>query len=232
VKPRSKVVNHFSYFFGASVFLFKSAKCLPLITVAIVSFSCSLAKSDSSWSEGWKWGVKVGLGGTGIVKTAIVDLEELQVSRSEGPIVFGLAIERVLTDKLTFALEHHRGFRLGPFSMGIGFTSAVWRWYYLGVVPELVDVSAGDTIFTPLWGAFLGGSAGLALGSASREGEIVNEIDGSGAIIGMAIGADYYYSPQRLMRFEIFSSSTFFTSGSLAASMSEFGLMVGTFFPF
>jgi hypothetical protein len=83
------------------------------------------------WSQ-WNVAVKGGFGGTGIKKTVTIDEGEVEVSRSEGPGVFGFGIEKPLSDKWSLAFEHRRGFRLGPFSSGVGFTDVTWRWYYMG----------------------------------------------------------------------------------------------------
>ncbi|MCB0389697.1 MAG: hypothetical protein KDD58_00330 [Bdellovibrionales bacterium] len=189
-------------------------------------------QSYSAYALDWNLGLKGGFGGTGIQKTVETDDGNIDANRSEGPAVVGIGLEKNISDKLSFAIEHRRGFRFGPFTSGVGFTDATWRWYYMGVVPAIVPQKSESYFFTKKWSYFLGGAAGLAFGEISREGEKIKKVKSSGVTIGIKIGADLHYRSDMVIRSEIVTSSTFMNASVIEESMSEFGLLCGVLFSY
>ncbi|MCB0413335.1 MAG: hypothetical protein KDD50_03320 [Bdellovibrionales bacterium] len=188
--------------------------------------------SSESFARSWKWGIIGGLGGMGISKTVTLEGEPVTASRSEEPGIFGVRFETQYSDRWAFSIEHRRGFRFGPFSMGVGFTDANWRWYFLSPPPILVANDVQSYIFENRMAYFLGFSTGIAFGEISREGDLIPRIESSGVTIGFRGGVDYPLNAKMFLRPEIIVSTTFLNSGSVASSMSEFGLVCGVLVPF
>lgn len=201
-----------------------------LLTIFFMTFT--LLPVENGHCSDWYWGVKAGFGGTGLSKSVTIEEESITANRSEGPGVFGVSLETMLGDKLSIAIEHRRGFRLGPFSSGVGFTDFTWRWYLLGSGFALVPPPAKEYIFTPKWSYFAGVSVGLAFGKVTREEDLVQEVETSGATVGTKVGADYHYRKNILFRPEVIYSTTFINTSQVQSSMSEFGLMFGTVFKY
>ncbi|MCB9025294.1 MAG: hypothetical protein H6625_03180 [Bdellovibrionaceae bacterium] len=195
-----------------------------------VVFICLLLQVLFAHASPWNVGLKGGFGGTGIKKTVDLDQGNVDASRSEGPGVIGISLEKVVSDRWSLAIEHRRGFRFGPFSSGVGFTDVTYRWFYMAAAPALVLKSSDSYIFTKKWVPFLGFSSGIAFGSIHREGDKVSSVDSSGIIMGTKLGIDYHYKSNMILRPEVIVSSTFMNSGNVPSSMSEFGLMFGALF--
>ena len=200
--------------------------------MTIMLSSGSVALAQDQWLANWNVSIKGGFGGTGIVKTTMYEDEAVELSRSEGPAVIAIGIETPITDRWTFALEHHRGFRLGPFSTGVGFTHAFWRWSYPRAFPAMIRPSQEEFMFNRDWTGFVGGGVGLAMGSIEREGDLIPRIEASGLTLGLTLGVDYPYRTDMLIRSELIVASTIMSSGTLPGSLSEFLLSCGIVFPY
>ncbi len=181
----------------------------------------------------WRWGLGFGFGGSGIKKqTDSPTLGLVTAEKSEGFGMLHLFAERTWGPRFLVGIEHSRGFRMGPFSAGVGFTSAILRWFYLGPAPELVY---GDTekthLFVKRWSPYTGGTFGVAAGTIKREGDQVPEVSSSGVHFGLKNGIDYSYSQKMLWRWEISYQSTFFQDAVRPATMTEFSLWMGLIMP-
>ncbi len=152
--------------------------------------------------------------------------------KSEGIGMFHLFAERLWGPRFVVGVEHSRGVRLGPFSAGVGFSSAVLRWFYLGPAP---DVHHGENeqsqIFVKRWSPYTGGTFGIAEGTIQREGDQVASVSSSGVHFGIKNGIDYSYSPKMMWRWEISYQSTFFQDPVRPATMTEFSLWMGLIMP-
>ena len=205
---------------------------LPKILLSM-TLLFSLPAYSWDWDfSGWTWGYSAGLGGTGITKTVNTNGSNVDVSRGETPGMFGLEISKMTSDTWRLSFSHRRGFRLGPFSSGVGFTAVSWNWYYMGTPPLPVSAQAENYVTEDTWEPFLGFSTGLAQGTITRDGDEVASVTSSGAIIGIRVGADYRSTPNLVYRPEIIGSQTFFNSSSKESSLSEFGLMWGFVYAF
>lgn len=201
----------------------------------VMAISLVFSSQALAWEwdfSGWTWGYSVGLGGTGITKTVNNNGADVDVSRGETPGMFGIEISKMTGDTWRTSIGHRRGFRLGPFSSGVGFTTISWNWYYLGPPPLPVSAQAPDYVTEDTWEPFLGFSTGLAQGTITRDGDEVGSVTSSGAIIGIRVGADYRSTPNLVYRPEIVGSQTFFNSSAKQSSLSEFGLMWGFTYAF
>ncbi len=187
-------------------------------------FSSSLCAQASDW----RLGASIGYGGAGLSSTANVDGTLTSVSRSEGPGMASVFVDELLTDYLDFSLEHIRGFRLGPFSSGVSFTGMAFRWYFWGPAPNgNPDTKTETTLFVRRYTPFVGLATGVALADISRTNDLVPRVTGSGAYIGIRLGADYPIRPGFGIRPQITTSTTFFSSVSPPTKLSEFALECG-----
>lgn len=178
------------------------------------------------------YGFMGGLGGSGINKTVEVEGIDIDVSRSEGPGIVGLSIETFIHDRWSMSLGHRRGFRLGPFSMDISFTGLTFRRYFYKPTPVLPRNGLGSAVSIQTWAPFVGFGSGVALGETDRDtkGEQIPNLDFSGVFFGFHTGVDYHWKPGIILRPEIFYSQTFMDSSLTAATISEFGLVLGVHF--
>ncbi len=177
-------------------------------------------------------GASLGYGGSGISGNATINSTAVPVDRSESPGMLGVSIETILSDKSTLAIDHTRGFSLGPFSMGVGFTGFTWRRYFSGTVPSMVDSPTESTILIKRYIPFLGLEAGVAQGTIFRSGDLVPSITGSGVFYAFRLGVDYQMEPRFIVRTEILSGTTFATSGFDQSKLTEFSFQSGLVYIF
>lgn len=209
--------------------LYIKAVLFKQLLIILILFNPSAQAFD--WSlKGWTWSVSPGIGGTGIQKTVQQNGSQVDVSRGETPGMIGVEISKMTSDQWSFSIGHRRGFRLGPFSSGVGFTAVSWNWYYLGAPPMPISVEAESYVTEDGWAPYVGLSTGLAQGTISREADEVSSVTASGAFVGIRLGADYRYTPDLVLRPEIIGSQSFFNSSNLQSTLSEFGIMCGFVF--
>lgn len=173
----------------------------------------------------------LGLGGAGITKEVDTPSGRTTAERSEGMGMMHLFGETLWTDNRVVGVEHSRGFRLGPFSSGVGFTSAYYKWHYMGPAPDVIKKSDQSTLFIKRWSPYVGPVVGIASGSITREGDIIPKVSSSGVHFGLKNGVDYLLDPGLGMRIEVSYKQTFFQSETLPASMTEFSIWYGLFIP-
>lgn len=140
-------------------------------------------------------------------------------------------VETLWTDTRVVGLEHARGFRMGPFSSGVGFTTLYYKWHFMGPAPEVFKSSDTSTLFIKRWSPYVGPSIGLASGRIKREGDEIPSVSSSGVAFGIRFGTDYLLRPNLGMRLEISGSQTIFQSETLPANMNQFSLWYGLFVP-
>lgn len=174
----------------------------------------------------------MGLGGQGIVKQVDVESALTTVQRGESPLMTHVFLDHTLSSSWGFSIEHSRGVRLGPFSSGVGFTSAIWRWYYLAPPIELVSNEKGTYLFEKRWTAYTGIATGLAYGTITREADQVPSVTESGVHIGFRNGVDYLLNPKMGLRSEIAFSTTIAQSQARPGAVREFSLWTGIYFPY
>jgi hypothetical protein len=176
-------------------------------------------------------GGSLGFGGAGLTKSVLVSSRSTLVSRSEGPGVFSLFAETLLTDKSTFGVEHSRGFGLGPFSSGVSFTGIMWRRYFLGPVPSVIPSKDGrSTLFIKRYIPFVGLASGVAMADISREQDQVGNVKGTGVYFGTKFGLEYPLSRGMGIRPEIIYNMTMMNSSPIPSSLSEFALQCGFYY--
>lgn len=174
----------------------------------------------------------MGFGGTGISKIVNQEGTELTVEKSEGPGMLNVFLDRVMfRDDFVVGLEHSRGFRMGPFSSGVGFTAAGLRWHYLGPAPDPLSSTGPAQIAVRRWSPYTGGATGIALGTIIREGDRVKSVTSSGVTLGLKNGVDYLWRPSIALRIEVSYSFTFAQDPVKPAQMTEFSLWSGVFIP-
>ncbi len=191
-----------------------------------------LAFAHSANARDWRVGTSIGFGGTGIAKPVRVNGTLVNIERSEGPGVFSVFGETLLSDKMNGGIEHSRGFRLGPFTSGLSFTGIYLRYYFFGPAPAMVkSAGAGEsTILYRKYSLFLGGTSGVAQGKVSRSGDQVPNVSGTGVFMGIRMGADYMLSPKHGIRPELIYNTTFMASETNAPTLSEFAIQCGFVF--
>jgi hypothetical protein len=186
-----------------------------------------LLNGSPAKASSWTVGVFAGFGGQGIKKNAIVEDDQVaEASRSEGPMVLGLSLEKLLSDRWGLAIEHRRGFRIAPLSSGVSFTGVSGRWYYLRNASTLVDADATNYILLRTWSPYVGGAAGFAQGTIKRERNPVPVTSSSGFYVGIKVGLDYHYKPNLLLRPELNYSLTPLGTAETSGELSEFSLGV------
>lgn len=173
----------------------------------------------------------MGFGGSGIEKEVPFENATTVAQKSEGFGMMHFFIENTWSSHWLYGLEHSRGFRLGPFSSGVGITSATFKWHYLGTVPEVRPLSDTTTLFEKRWSFYTGFSTGIASGTITREGDQIESVSSSGITFGIKNGVDYLLRKNLGMRIEMSFSSTFFQATTLPANMREFSLWYGLFIP-
>lgn len=198
-----------------------------------VLFPALLISPLSSQGSTWRGGAGLGLGGQGIKKqTTTVEDSLTTVERSESPLTGQIYLDRLILPNWTLGIEHSRGFRMGPFSSGIGFTSGIVRWYYLAPPPEPSrQLKSLSTFFQRRWSPYGGFSTGVAFGQVVREADLVPSVSESGVHIGFRGGADYLYKPSMGLRAEVTFQTTLFQNQVRPGYLQEFSLWAGFFVP-
>ncbi len=190
----------------------------------------SLESHALRFEKDFIWGVLGGFGGTGIEKSVDVEGQLFQISRSEVPGMIGISVETFIHSDWSVAIAHRRGFRFGPFSMGVGFTGTTVRYYPWHDAP-IIPKSELEASFTLLkWAPFVGGGVGIANGSIDRERDVVGTISSSGVFFGFHAGFDYHWLPRLVVRPEILFSTTIIDTSAAPATLREFGAVVGLHF--
>jgi len=179
----------------------------------------------------WRLGANIGFGGTGISSTVQINGVDLEVHRSDGPLAYSLSVEYPMSVDTTLAVDMTKGVSLSPFSEGVTFTGATYRWYYPNVYPAMVKSKTNSsTLLLQEWCPYIGPSMGLAQGTINRQKDLVSSVDGSGIYIGMHAGVDYQLSPNFVSRSELASGMTLGSSGLVKTSLSEFVIQTGIYF--
>jgi hypothetical protein len=181
----------------------------------------------------YRVGGTLGLGGTGLISDQKISDVVVEVERSEGPGVFGIFLEYLTSDTTSVAVGHTRGFNLGPFSSGIGFTGVTWRKFFFGPAPSMVSSKEErSTLLIQRYALFSGVEVGVADGSTYRENDALPNASASGLFMGFHGGCDYQTSPGIVQRYEVVYSTTPVSTGSLKKSLTEFALQFGVYFIF
>lgn len=179
----------------------------------------------------WTYGASIGLGGTGIQSKVQVDGAETNVERAEGPGTISLFADRIYNDTWSIAIEHIRGFRLGPLSSGLSFTGVGAKWYFWSPIPTYSEVSPESThLFIQQFSPFVGFTTGIASGSIKRTNDKITSVTGSGVYMGLRGGMDYLLKPGIGLRGESSLSTTFSYSEKPVTTITEFSLRIGIFF--
>jgi hypothetical protein len=199
--------------------------CFSIIALTVIFLSQRTFAGGS-----YQIGASFGYGGSGIMQAVTVDGAATVVERSEGPGMIAFFANRFISDYLSIGLEHSRGFSLAPFSMGSSFTGIATRWYFWGPAAAVASPSEGESVllvkrFTP----FAGLAVGVAAAEIKRENDAVPSVSGSGAYMGVRIGADYPLGVGFGIRPEISTSSTFYQNPAAPATLSEFALQCGLY---
>ena len=202
----------------------KRSKPLKFLLVASVLTLPTFASS-------WRIGGLVGFGASGITKQVEVDDSIIVAEKSENPGYGVLFIERPILERYTISIDHSRGFGLGPFTTGVGFTGGTLRYFFLAPAQVLSQTTSTNTFTVRQLAPYVGGSSGIAFGTIIREADEVDSVSESGVYIGIKVGMDLILSATMGFRTEISVSSTIFASSNLPGTLSEFGLTAGLYFP-
>jgi hypothetical protein len=190
--------------------------------------------ATSARAGDFRFGAGLGYGGAGITKAEAVGTSDAKqsVKRSEGPGTISLYVDYVLGDRATLGFEHLRGYRLGPFSSGVGFTGINTRWYFRNPVPTVgKSTDGGSTLLVQQYSFFVGLGSGVAVGTINRDDDKVPSIQSSGVYIGINFGADYPLAPGIVLRPQITSYSTFSSSSKTSpADLSFFSFGASVYF--
>lgn len=179
----------------------------------------------------YRLGGCIGFGGTGVTTVSSVDGSDMEVSRSDGPIMLNLAAEVLTSDTSSISLNHIRGIAITPFSSGVTFTGFTWRWYFMGQAPSMVPSQEDrSTLMITKKVFFWGLSTGVANGSVSRTKDLVSSVDASGVYFGFNGGYDYQTDPGKIIRVEVLSHTSPKSSGFVQSSLSAFAIQIGMFF--
>lgn len=179
-----------------------------------------------AFASEWRLGGGLGFGGAGITKT----MDGKTIERAESPGTLQFFVDRPLTSRWLLGLEHMRGFRLGPFTFGVGVTSFTARWYYLREMTNLVKSEGStSTLLQRTWSPYVGGGTGFSEGKISREGAITRNVTGSGVHFGFRTGADYTWLANVGIRAEVSYSTTIFSSSNYPQTLTSFSLWGGFF---
>lgn len=178
-----------------------------------------------------------GIGGTGMQTTATIGsgatISSTVVDRSEGPLMFGLSVEKLISDTMSVGLEDLQGVRMGPFSSGEQFVGGAVRWYFKGPAIQAMSESSTDTVlFLKRYSPFVGYSLGVAFANISRPSDQVPSVTGSGIYYGVRGGVDYSIRPGRFWRSEMTYATTMQSSSGPATILSEFGILFSYCFSF
>jgi len=187
----------------------------------IMSFCC-LTQAQ------FRVGGMLGFGGTGLTSTTKINEVDITVKRSDGPILISFYAEYLLNINMSLALDHLQGVTLNPYSSGVSFSGATYKYYYLTNIPStVVSKSNQSTLLLKEYSPYIGGSLGLATGTISRQNDLVPEISAQGVYMGIRAGVDYQFAPNLLFRGEIMTGMTPGSSGLIQSSLSAFGLLGG-----
>lgn len=195
---------------------------LGFVLLSVLALIASPDAAVAGTSD-WRWGLALGYGGEGISnKQTLSDGKTVQtVNRAEGPVVLGVFVETLISDRVGLSFEHSRGVNFLPFSSGVSFTGAVSRYYFLGPAPSMVESAGDGALLIKNFVPFFGLAAGLAQASVQREAsDPAPLVSGSGVFFGFRLGADYAQGPGRGLRIELASSTTAY-SGMFATSSSS-----------
>lgn len=205
-----------------------------LLFVVLLSFA---AQSEAqSKLQGLRAGVVGGFGGSGISKAVDVTANDVtntvNVSRSNGPGVYGYFIEYPLDSLTSISLERFQGFSLSPFSNGVEFTGASYKWYYMGAMPSMVKSDNNNTtLMVKGYVPFVAGSLGVAKGVIERSKDLVSSVDATGVYFGGHLGVDYQFAPNFILRPDIIFGTTL-PDAKEQASLSLFGITAGLVYIF
>lgn len=204
----------------------------PKLLSSVFSFVIFVATPNAFAESTWRVGGGLGFGGAGISKQVKnEDGDTVVAEKGESPGTAHIFLEKLTSEKWVLSFEHARGYRLGPFSSGVGFTSGGLLWHYLGPAPDVSDNKGDDSFFVKRWSPYTGGSTGIAEGEIRREADKVPRIYSSGVFIGLRNGVDYLLKPDMGLRIEASYMFTFFQAAQAPANMSLFSLWAGVFIP-
>ncbi len=197
----------------------------PLTRIAL-PLSLALIAAAPAHASNFRLGVALGLGAAGIDTTATVSGTSTSVQRSEGPGTLGLSLDYMVNDQVSIALDHERGFRIGPFSSGVTFTGLTGRWFFKGPMPSVAQKSPEQSqLIIHRFIPFVGLGAGVAQGTISRTNDQVAEISASAVYFGYRIGAEYQLLPGLVLRPEIHHSFTMMYPGQLSLLALQCGAL-------
>ena len=177
----------------------------------------------------------LGFGGAGIKRnSSLTSSVPGLVTRSEGFGTLEVGVERILSDRLTLSISHSRGFRMGPFSSGVGFTGLFGRFYLFQQSWGSSDAGSESTLLVRRILPFLGAGLGLASGTIERPApDLVQKLSASALFLGLRLGADLPLSQKGFgVRAEIASSFTGTTTGPEPSSLSYFSVGSALYFQF
>ncbi len=177
----------------------------------------------------------LGFGGAGIKRnSSLTSSVPGLVTRSEGFGTLEVGVERILSDRVTLAVTHSRGFRMGPFSSGVGFTGLFGRYYFFQQSWGASDSGSDTTLLVRRILPYLGAGLGLASGTIERPApDLVQSLGASALFLGVKLGADLPLSPKGFgVRAEIGSSFTGTTTGPEPSSLTYFSVGSALFFLF
>jgi hypothetical protein len=210
-----------------------------LKTLTILALLTSGASAQAGgWSQDWRYGFSVGYGGAGSSSSEVAkDGTTMKVDRSEGPLMFDLFVDRLLSDSLGLTFEHSRGISLAPFTSGASFTGLALKWYFLAPAPSMTAAAEGSSVLVKRFVPFAGIAAGVARVNIERDAsDLVPIVSHTSAYTGIRLGADYQIAPGQGLRPQIvYSTSTFTDSFSTAPTpptLSQFALQCGWYFNF
>lgn len=143
-------------------------------------------------------------------KSQIQKVTRLLRNEAKVPGTAHIFLERLTSERWVLSFEHARGYRLGPFSSGVGFTSGGLLWHYFGPAPDVSKNENKGTFFVKRWSPYTGGSTGIAEGEIRREADRIPRIYSSGVFIGLRNGVDYLLKPDVGLRLEASYMFTFF----------------------
>jgi hypothetical protein len=179
--------------------------------------------------------VGLGFGGAGIKRnSSLTSNVPGLVSRSEGFGTMEVGIERILSDRLTAAISHSRGFRMGPFSAGVGFTGFFARYYFFQQSWGSSESGSETTLMVRRILPYLGAGIGLASGTIERAPpDLVTSLSASALFLGARLGADVPINSKGFgVRGELGTSFTGTTTGPEPSSLSYFSVGAAAYFQF
>lgn len=206
-----------------------------LICLAILS---SLFYVNMARASNLRWGFSAGYGGEGVTANVNNSGTTQSASRSEGPLILGVFVEKLVSDSFVFGIEHVRGVSLLPATSEEWFMGISMRWYF-GQAPSLgVAPPNGSTLLIKRYVPFLGFSTGFASANIERQGEAVGNVSGSGVYLGFRVGYDFVTGPGQGLRPELITSTTDLSSSfanpsaTTPASLLMYALQCSWYFDF